>query len=861
MTAMKAPVMGLLAALAVLATAEARPCVLPVYASGPPGSPATGADKCESSEECCGDLVCNEAHHCVPAGKTNMTAKEAAYVAHLVIEDCVNHAVAMSLDLESASQAIANASHAVKNAAGKAKDNVNKAIDKASDKAKDIAQKIKNEKDKKADQASDAKDRVSEAAGDAKDRASKNMDDLKQKSHDVIANATAHFINMKAKTSGDGGAGASGAGGASAAGDYDKFYKGYMKGASGSPNGDSKKSDSKASGSASTGGAGGAGAGFDYQKYVPGSKDSSKTVNMKKKDDDSTSASAGAGTGGSGGAGGGFDYQKYIPGSKDSSKTVNMKKKKDDSASAGASTGGAGGAGGGFDYQKYVPGSKDDDKKKKSKSDKSDSSSSSSGGAGFDYQKYVPGSKDSSKTVNLRASSNETKHSVSAGASTGGAGGAGGGFDYQKFIPGGSSSSGSSSDKSGKSKASGSAGTGGSGGAGGGFDYQKFMPGGSKMVNMRSSSSSGSSGSMASFDYSKFTGQKLANMAAAANAGTGAGGAGGAGGGFDWQKFIPKGSSDSKKGDDKTMQIPALNMTVPANGANSTNTTSTDKKDSGSDGAPCGVTPYKDFGACKKGFHCETHPLFTSFAPGKCVKKPKRRMLNARALTSKEMPVTTPGGLNGPCGIWNLGSMDFGECKDDLECVHQEHISLTFYGKTYGLPNICKNGTNVEHYAMDRPSVENVDSSDDDSSSDAEYSSYADGAMGAGGGGGADANMGPIDIDAVNKAAHNVAEKANDASLKAADEAELLAHKLLAAVAQVRAAASQLAKEAKGNATDTDDDDALHSTSSMSLVSMMELPVEVARSNFVAFSVGGLILGTAALIYRQTADARSYSRI
>lgn len=764
----------LVALVALLSTGvESRACVLPAYAAGPPGSPAS-AEKCKTSEDCCGDLQCNEDQACVPAGKMN--AREQAFVAHLVIEDCVNHAVAMSLDLESASQAIANASAHVKNAAGKAKDSINKAVDAASEKAKDIAHKIKDQKDQKSEQLKEksqdaknsaqlrtqqAKDAANKAAADAKnaadhakERASKSVEELNRKRDAVINNATQHFVNLKAKQSKDAastdatGAGAGGAGG------YDKFYKGYMAGAGGSPDGSSDKSSSTSTSSSSGSGA--------------------------------------AASGGSGGAGASMDWQKFVPGGKDDSASKKKRKhgKSDDSSSAG--TAGAS-AGGGFDYQKFMPGA-------------------------------------SSKTVNMKAASG---------------------------------------------------------------------PSGSSYGPPKGAANSGTQGG---FDYSKFTGQKLANMAAAGFPGvsggaslsgggsvpgaTGGGSIGGGGsvGGFDWSKFVPHTHANA------THHVPGQTTNVSAHGTNMSvyagsddSTTSSSSSSStmqssddnsegnstkpGAEGAPCGTTPYKDFGACNRGLKCETHPLFTSFAPGKCVKKPARRMLrdgpSADDKTPMKFPVTTPGGFGGPCGVWKLGNMDFGGCKDDLSCVEQNQITFTFYDTTYGLPNICKNSSDASSSDLSKgfakdftksfsmAAVENDVDTDDDAGPD--YFDY-----------GAD-----MDIDSATKAAHDVVGKANEASLKAADEAELLAHKLLAAVAQVRAAAAELAKEAAnphGNASDGTPDSTTSSgmideTDKPSGVSMLEIPLEAARSNFFAFSIGGLVFGVAALIYKQTAEARSYQRI
>ena len=38
----------------------------------------------------------------------------------------------------------------------------------------------------------------------------------------------------------------------------------------------------------------------------------------------------------------------------------------------------------------------------------------------------------------------------------------------------------------------------------------------------------------------------------------------------------------------------------------------------GSEGAPCGSTPYRDYGKCNAGLTCQRKSIFTSFAPGTC---------------------------------------------------------------------------------------------------------------------------------------------------------------------------------------------------------------------------------------------------
>jgi len=323
-------------------------------------------------------------------------------------------------------------------------------------------------------------------------------------------------------------------------------------------------------------------------------------------------------------------------------------------------------------------------------------------------------------------------------------------YDYSKYSGGAAAGGGASA--SGKSTKSHKAGKGSDAGgaqAGGGFDYSKYMSGGKTM------------NAAAQVDDGKSKQQDEEP------------------GKFDYHKFM-KHLADVKLA--------------------STNNAASSQNDAGEEGGPCGITPYKDFGKCKPKLKCQVTPLFSAYAPGKCVKKPAPAVVGVpntnnaadsnndgagdvgaaigkTAKTEAGMINNHPGSLNGPCGKWALGGMDFGSCVDGLECVDQDDVKLTFNGHEYGFPSVCKNTT----VSSDADVVANV-ADDDDTSTDADSSD--------------DYDQQGLSRDDMHKAADAVADAANSAALRAADAAEVLANKLLAAAAKVREAAAKLKAEA-----------------------------------------------------------------
>jgi len=604
------------AVLAVLRISEAhRSCAMPEFAPGQhqsklKGSSHYGSSACKVSSDCCGNLEC-EGGKCVMGKETD--ARETAFVAHYVLNDGMNHAVAMALDMESASQAIANASAAVKRTAAKARGSIDKAVDKAAAKAEELKKQLKEEQAK------------------MREKGHKTMEDLRKQGVDIIDKVTENSVEMNTDSSSG----------------FDKYYKDYMKGASGSPDG----SDSD--------------------------------------DDDNSESSSNSKNGGGSSQG---DWQKYIPG-------FGGKNNKNS-------------ASGGFHYEKYVPGSKKQ--------------------------------KEKNNAINMAAS----------------------------------------------------------------FDFSEYMGG--------SGSSGGNSGSNASKK-----GQ-------------------GGGSSFDWHKYVPGGGTDDKK-----------NVNMAASDPDTAKEKDTDKgmdqgqgqdqgQKPGTEGAPCGKTPYKDFGGCKKKYHCETHPLFTSFAPGKCVDKmDRRRMLieqdeSPSGHHAHQMKTSTPGDEGGPCGEWKLGGMDFGQCKDDLVCMEQKQVMLTFFDETYGLPSICKNKSTVTEDGEKYSLLVSGDDGEDDDDDDDDYDDNDEGS-----------------VDAMKEEAKMISKKASDAAMQAADQAELIGNKLLAAAAKVKEAAAKLSEEATMEEEDSNGKD----------VSMLEIPVEAARSNVFSFSLVAVGATIAAFLYRKSVSQQTYRRI
>eukprot|EP01084_Bolivina_argentea_P004611 8774_1 len=90
----------------------------------------------------------------------------------------------------------------------------------------------------------------------------------------------------------------------------------------------------------------------------------------------------------------------------------------------------------------------------------------------------------------------------------------------------------------------------------------------------------------------------------------------------------------------------------------------------GSDGAPCGSTPYKDFGKCNAGLTCERKSLFSSFAPGRCKKVdgsfgvpggPNIKWFTMKCLL---FALCVSLLLNGFCGIWC--------CRHRRKCINKK---------------------------------------------------------------------------------------------------------------------------------------------------------------------------------------------
>jgi hypothetical protein len=478
----------------------------------------------------------------------------------------------------------------------------------------------------------------------------------------------------------------------------------------------------------------------------------------------------------SGGASPGGDWEKFIPGKKNATNSA-------------AAPGGAPGMGS-FDYKSAMG------QKKGGKG----------GAAGPDWGAFMPGAKMA--TTNSAA--------AAAPASPGA-----GGFDWGSFMPG-AKDAGKKGDK--KDAASSS--------PAGAFDYSKFMGGAGVKLATTNNAAAASSSPSGGFDYSKF-------MAKLADRNMAAGGA--PGGGFDWSKFVPKMNGTSKLVNSaaEAAAPPADGAAPPADGA-----APPAEPAPGTEGAPCGATPYKDFGSCNKKLKCERHKLFTDFAPGKCVAAdaPPASVNNVADATSTsagdlakmmKADFKAAGSAGGPCGKWELGGMDFGDCKDDLLCVENNDVSLTYFGKSYKFPNTCKEppvgATPVAALAGGLPTSVHLGEASTDADADADDT---------------------LTADDVKAAAKKVAEAANKAALDAADAAEVMAKKLLAAAAQVRDAAAKLKAEADGLvATDSTED-----TTAM-LASTPE-----GGSHWMLTSVAVIAAGSGLYVWRKR-EAHAYQRI
>ncbi|CAK9045251.1 Uncharacterized protein SCF082_LOCUS25587 [Durusdinium trenchii] len=463
------------------------------------------------------------------------------------------------------------------------------------------------------------------------------------------------------------------------------------------------------------------------------------------------------------------------------------------------------------------------------------------------------------KWVSFKADEAASKGGDKTGSSGGAA--AGGGFDkyYKKYMAGaGGSPGGSSSSKGSDAK-------GGAAAGGGAPDWKKFVPGSDTAGSKKPGASDDKKGGATApggMDWAKFV-PKLVSFAA------GSSGGGGSPGGFDWHKFFPGAGKTSNA----AAAAPASDSGPPP------------EQKPGAEGSPCGKTPYKDFGKCKKSsLTCETHPLFTAFAPGKCVKKKDtsnrrrlRQLADADASKLKMPKSTTPGTLGGPCGKWELGKMDFGACKDDLTCTAQDQISLKYFGATYGFPNMCSNKTgpsSMSSGAMGAsadyttgPAGKYVGGKKMSMAAAAPGSQYVAGSTGyaKSGFGAKDYEKGPAKMPKgvkgfdPKKLSMAVADKASDAALDAADQAELLAHKLLAAAAQVREAAAQLKKEANG----TDDSGDVAAAPDADSTAMFEGgPMLQVSSHFWLTSLALAALGSAGVLYhKMKRSSNPYRRI
>jgi len=218
-------------------------------------------------------------------------------------------------------------------------------------------------------------------------------------------------------------------------------------------------------------------------------------------------------------------------------------------------------------------------------------------------------------------------------------------------------------------------------------------------------------------------------------------------GGYDWSKTVPATNSAeaAPAGQGATGETPPVDNT-------------------GTTGGPCGAMVYKDFGPCKKkSDKCVKSPW--PFSPGTCEtpkKGDKPTIQHTVEAINSAVAAPVAGSVDGPCGVWELGKMDFGECSAGLECSSPK-LKLLYGTKTYSLPNVCSNETTA---SVQVESIADAATTTED------------------------------DPDKVAEMAKAVADKADKVAQKAASAAELLAHKLLSAAAELKKSAAQLKEKA-----------------------------------------------------------------
>jgi hypothetical protein len=239
------------------------------------------------------------------------------------------------------------------------------------------------------------------------------------------------------------------------------------------------------------------------------------------------------------------------------------------------------------------------------------------GASPFDYKSFMPGA--------------------------GGAGGAASPFDYAKFIPGGAAKNATTAVPDAKSKgknknsavvlageeavapevndAAGAAAPGGFAGAGAKAAKTRMV--GFKMMAeiVQMETATGVEDAVVTedrqFNFGVFIAEVASvNVAASAYPAP------------DWTKFAPPMPSNKAAA---TAAAPAATQPSEQGGPEA-------QPAPGAEGAPCGMTPYKDFGECNKGLHCQVTPLFSAFAPGKCVPKSQPSVVKLAEEGSPALP-------------------------------------------------------------------------------------------------------------------------------------------------------------------------------------------------------------------------------
>jgi len=784
-------------------------CVMPEY-------DGTGR-ACDVDEDCCAGNPCVEGK--CKSSDWDSSAVEAAYLAHLAVADIVSEVLMVSDNLHAASEGVAAASGKLKelaeaekaklmagakaieeNAAGQANatasemktplpevsDSVKSAYDSAKGAAYNVKSKFESNPESAADKATStyykaksdvealsetskedaqkAVDSAKDAIQDAKADAAAQVNSTKEAAHDAYDSVAAKVQHAK-KDATDAAADVAGAA-------KEKFDELKTKATAGM---EQAKTSDKAKAVQTK---------FEeLKKNVTAKADKHRSINAKAAmgaDSYSSYHAKFVPKGDSKSAGAPYDYSKFTKSagakgasSYDVSKLVN---------SAGVA--------GSFDYSQYTgmgtggsSGAKASHKKK---------ASGVAPVGGFDWSKYMGAGAGAGAGAHGKKSASAggpfdySKYMGAVGGGGGGVAGTGkagatnpsdmGGFDYSKFVPG--TVTPAADEAHGKSKGKGKDEGAATGVAGSAVDYQKFVPAGTtsgtpglKGTNMASKAPSG-------FSYDQYMGKLKGTGGYTDPSASGSSS-------YDWSKTVPK--------------MPAVSNAADYSGQQGM--TMGDAQKPGTEGAPCGVTPYKDFGKCSKSLTCVNNMMYSAMAPGKCSKKShsNSNTINNAVQTPEAamaMALPRPGGLNGPCGNWTLGNMHFGPCHHDLECTEQTDVMLTFFGKELRFPNLCKESETEAAESSDyttAPTSLEVASTLTPTTTDQDDSVELVNNMVEKNSSNIHANAAPA---AVKAAAGHVADAANTAALEAADAAEVLAAKLIAAAAKVREAAGQLKKEA-----------------------------------------------------------------